>query len=467
MRARPYRGARARPARRALRRALAGRAPGEAADRSCATPSSAATPASTSKRPRRSKTTTAARSRPTQLTNSSLQGMVRGLRQTLSTTASANTSRRKSWSTSTNRSPAGSRGSGLGDPEVEEGLEVGQRLQTLARRQGGDRGRRRRRLGRGRVDRRASTAKSRRERIKGPEGTEVTIGVDRPRRAARTRELTIDPGGDRAAGRDRQGRARSTAASSATCGSRPSAKAPTPTCARRSKRSSAKAPKGSSSTCAPTAAACSTRRCCSASIFLPEDEVVVTTDSRTQGHAEYRDGRRRPAEAADGRPDRPQHGLRGGDPHRGARRRRRRRGGRHPLLRQGRLPAGGRPLQRRRAEADDRRVLHPRRRPTSPATGIHPDVKARDEPGRPSATRPSTAPSEVLAPKQRVRGRAARAGAAAARPPRRGQPRNAREAVEALLREELGAARVPGRRSSRGAASRRARPRRARRPAAT
>ena len=32
-----------------------------------------------------------------------------------------------------------------------------------------------------------------------------------------------------------------------------------------------------------------------ASVFLPEDEVVVTTDSRTQGHADLPDRRRQPA----------------------------------------------------------------------------------------------------------------------------------------------------------------------------
>ena len=104
----------------------------------------------------------------------------------------------------------------------------------------------------------------------------------------------------------------------------------------------------------------------SASVFLPKDEVVVTTNSRTQGHAVYKT-------VGDNLPDVPIVVLidrntasaaeiltaaladdAGAD------------GGRHPLLRQGRLPAGGRPLQRRRAEADGRRVLHPRRASTWP-----------------------------------------------------------------------------------------------------
>ncbi len=112
------------------------------------------------------------------------------------------------------------------------------------------------------------------------------------------------------------------------------------------------------------------------------------------GPRRLQDRRRQPAEAADGRPDRPQHRLRGGDPHRGAGRRRRRQGGRHPLLRQGRLPAGDRPLQRRRAEADDRRVLHARRRQPRQEPR-HPPRRARPATtcARPVATRRSNAPS--------------------------------------------------------------------------
>ena len=133
------------------------------------------------------------------------------------------------------------------------------------------------------------------------------------------------------------------------------------------------------------------------------------------------------------RPDRPQHRLRGGDPHRGARRRRRRHGGRHPLLRQGRLPAGVRPLQRRRAEADGRRILHPERG--------QPGRLARHPPGRPGQRQPA-APSRDEATRARPGGarrasepgyepRGAAGGAA---------PKPARDAVEALLRERLGRA---------------------------
>ena len=94
------------------------------------------------------------------------------------------------------------------------------------------------------------------------------------------------------------------------------------------------------------------------------------------GPRRLQDQGRQPAVAADRRPDRPQHRLGGGDPHRGAGRRRRREDGRHALLRQGRLPAGDRPLQRRRAEADRRRVLHAGRRPTWPARESTPTCAA-------------------------------------------------------------------------------------------
>jgi carboxyl-terminal processing protease len=85
-----------------------------------------------------------------------------------------------------------------------------------------------------------------------------------------------------------------------------------------------------------------------AGIFLPEDEVVVSTKSRTQGDSVHKTG---------------------GDPDLGAARRRRRHRGRHPLLRQGRLPGGEEPRQRRRLEADRRRILHPGRGQPRPQQG--------------------------------------------------------------------------------------------------
>ena len=204
------------------------------------------------------------------------------------------------------------------------------------------------------------------------------------------------------------------------------------------KGASAKGPRGSCSTCARNGGGLLDEAVLTASIFLPEDEVVVTTDSRTQGHADYGPWAATCRRAADRRPDRPQHRLRGGDPDRGAGRRRRRDGGRHALLRQGRLPAGDRPLQRRRAEADDRRVLHARRREPGRATGSSPTCRARDLPGTERDEALDRA-LEVLvdAGRQGPRREPAPAGARP-RPGAGGAPRNARDAVEALLREELG-----------------------------
>ena len=201
-----------------------------------------------------------------------------------------------------------------------------------------------------------------------------------------------------------------------------------------------------------------------ASIFLPEGEVVVSTESRTQGHAVYKTvGGNLPARA-DRRPDRPQHRLRGRDPHRGARRRRRRDRGRHPLLRQGRLPAGDRPLQRRRAEADDRRVLHRRRRSTSPARGSSPTWGRATIP-EPSATRPLDRALRVLA---RSRQATRTSGSSAARlPPARRRaeerPRRGRGAAARGARARRGFRAGAGGRGAargRGRARRRSPPRR-------
>ena len=136
-----------------------------------------------------------------------------------------------------------------------------------------------------------------------------------------------------------------------------------------------------------------------ASIFLPEGETVVSTDSRSQGHAVYKaKGGNLPslpivvlidrntasaaeiltAALADDA---------------GAK------VGRHALLRQGRLPAGDRPLQRRRAEADRRRVLHagrdqPGRRGDPPRReGAR---RAGDAGRRGSGTRPECARGEPM-----------------------------------------------------------------------
>ena len=189
-----------------------------------------------------------------------------------------------------------------------------------------------------------------------------------------------------------------------------------------------------------------------ASIFLPKGEVVVSTELAHPGPRRLQDRRRQPAAAADRRPDRPQHGLGGGDPHRGARRRRRGRGRRHPLLRQGRLPAGDRPLQRRRAEADGRRVLHPERR--QPRRQGDPPRRLR------RATCPATkprrgaanAPSRVLAGSEqgdwrRAHGTARVARGATPEPSRRTRARRSRRCC---ARSSVGAASAPRSRPRRG-----------------
>ena len=280
---------------------------------------------------------------------------------------------------------------------------------------------------------RAATAAT--AKIKGPEGTEVTVGV-LDAKSGKVRELTPDPGRGRAAGRQQQGRRRSTGASSATCGIASFSEGVHALLrqggregrARRRRRDRARPARQRRR---PARRGGAERRASS----CPKDEVVVTTDSRTQGHAVYKTVGGNLPQAADRRPDRPQHRLGGGDPHRGARRRRRRHGGRHPLLRQGRLPAGDRPLQRRRAEADGRRVLHPRRRQPGRSHGIHPDVKASDNPRHQAATRRC---------ERRARQVAGRPGSGERREPRARRPRRGRAAARGA-----GAEHAPARRSRR------------------
>ena len=202
----------------------------------------------------------------------------------------------------------------------------------------------------------------------------------------------------------------------------------------------------------------------SASLFLPEDEVVVSTKSRTQGDSVHKTVGGNAAEAAAGRPDRPQHRLGGGDPHRGAGRRRRRHRGRHPLLRQGRLPGGEGPRQRRRAEADGRRILHPGRRQPRAQPRHPPRRQGQRRPRNARPTRPSSgrsacspARSEVepaAARRSREPGRGAavaptRAGDASGQRPRRGRGAAARAArlprLPRLARGRGGAGRGGGR----------------------
>ena len=82
-------------------------------------------------------------------------------------------------------------------------------------------------------------------------------------------------------------------------------------------------------------------------------------------------GRRDRAEDPDGRARRPRHRLVGGDRHRGAQGSRPRQGGRHPHLRQGRLPGADAAAGRWRPRPHRRRVLHAQRpQPPGRAGGV-------------------------------------------------------------------------------------------------
>ena len=232
-------------------------------------------------------------------------------------------------------------------------------------------GRRPDRLGRRRLDRRGRAAEVTTEKIKGPEGTEVTIGVRERARAARCAQLRLTRAADLAAHRQQQSRD----------GRRPQARLRAPGHLQR-RRPRALAPGGGEGA-APGGGgdrARPARQRRRPARGGGADRQHLPARGRGRRHHRFahpgphrlQDRRRQPAGRPDRRPDRPQHRLGGGDPHRRAGRQRRRRGGRHPLLRQGRLPAGDRPLQRRRPEADDRRVLHagrgqPRQEPRNPS----------------------------------------------------------------------------------------------------
>ena len=205
----------------------------------------------------------------------------------------------------------------------------------------------------------------------------------------------------------------------------------------------------------------------SASLFLPEGEVVVSTESRTQGDSVHKTVGGNLPQLPAGRPDRPRHRLGGGDPRRGAGRRRRRAGGRHPLLRQGRLPAGEGARQRRRPEADGRRVLHPRRgQPGARATASTPTCKASDDPETPADEGKAAGARRAGRSGRRLSGAASRDGRAAARgeAPAAAARGAARKRAERPRRGRGAAARaarlprLPRRARGRGGARRRRRP---------
>ena len=113
------------------------------------------------------------------------------------------------------------------DP-VKRGLRAASVFRRLAGGAGRDRGRRRDRLGRRATRSPASSSEAATEKIKGPEGTEVTVGRRAPPGRARSAEVRADPRGDRAAGRHQQGQDGRRAQARLRAPGRPSATASTP-----------------------------------------------------------------------------------------------------------------------------------------------------------------------------------------------------------------------------------------------
>ena len=236
-------------------------------------------------------------------------------------------------------------------------------------------------------------------------------GLDRadqgPGRHARS-TLTVDVRQARARGqaRARAGRhpgrrvldgAQRRRARSATCASPASPRARTARSARRSTSCCARAPTGSCSTCATTAAACSTRRCSS-----PRSSSPRAGSSRPRAARGPSASTRRRAARSRPRSRSPCSST-------ASPRRRRRssparcrtasaRGRRHAHVRQGRLPGDRAALQRRRAGHHGRRVLpaqrpQHRRRRGRQGRRHHAGREGASTTRRPSRTRRSTRPS--------------------------------------------------------------------------
>ena len=122
--------------------------------------------------------------------------------------------------------------------------------------------------------------------IKGPEGTEVTVGV-RSAEGDDVRQVRLTRAADLGAGRQQQGWRRWAGRSSATRASPPSAKAPTGRCRGQCASCSEQGAEGLVLDLRGNGGGLLEEAVLTASIFLPEGETVVTTDSRTQGHAVY------------------------------------------------------------------------------------------------------------------------------------------------------------------------------------
>ncbi len=216
----------------------------------------------------------------TELGNASLQGMVRELRKRHDDRFTDYFSP-ESLESFNQQIEGHFSGIGLSVVAGQARAAGGHGLPRLARRGGRDRGRRHDRLGRRRSIAGVSSTDAT-EKIKGPEGTEVTVGVlDAEERQGPPADA--DPGRGGAAQRqqpDQEGR-------------RPQARLRAhaqlqrrrPRAARRRGRKGrrAKGRRESSSTCAATRGGLLDEAVLSASLFLPEDEVVVSTKSRTQG----------------------------------------------------------------------------------------------------------------------------------------------------------------------------------------
>ena len=287
----------------------------------------------------------------------------------------------------------------------------------------------------GRDDRGRELDRGPTELIKGPEGTRR----HRRRAQARAREVReadADQGPDLSPGR-RQHRARQSAGRKlGYVRLRPSAKGRTRRCGERSKRCAGEGAEG----LRPRPArqrrrACSRRRSSTRASSCPRARSSSRRSRARRGTPSTRRGRRQPAAPADRRPDRPQHGLGGGDPHRRPRRRR--------------------PVPRWSAPAPTARASSSRRwslsnggalkltvgeyftpdgvnlaRQRDPSRRVRPR-RSRDQARRGPRTRPRGA-------RRREGIGLSRRGRPAGRSRRRKEPRNAREAVDEMLASELG-----------------------------
>ena len=170
----------------------------------------------------------------------------------------------------------------------------------------------------------ARAAPKRRRRSKGPEGTQVTIGV-RDAKSGKVRRADHHPGRGGAAQRQQQGQEGRRARSSATSACSASAKAPTRSSPRRCEKVEKEGAEGIVLDLRHNPGGLLEEAVLSASLFLPEGRSRGLDQIADPGRQRPQDLGERSADAAGGRPDRRRHRLGGRDPRRGAGRRRRRR----------------------------------------------------------------------------------------------------------------------------------------------